>query len=593
MRSNKNVLYSFVNTQTKLLKCNQPFLTALGASSLSEIIGKELKDVFHIFNTEKLHHAVRSCLAHPEQKITIDIEILQGGIQHHFEWIIYAEKKDDKIQGVHLIGRNADMKKQAQQKLIHQATLLSFMEEAVIAIDKEGSVTCWNKAAETLFATLANKAIGTRIQQMSIYDQLKPDLNAIKQSLIRTYSWKGHIHYQKNQTTSILDTSITALRNEENTINGFVAVIRKKEAPISLPYPVNLEHPQLFKEAHQLYSNRALFEMIVEHAPLEAWVTDENGIIQYMNPRYRSSFNCGSDDSGKSIFELFPKEMAETCWKSTHAAIEENRIIESIEKGFKKDGSQGMFRIFKFPLLFGDKKMAGGWCIDVTEQLNLQEQLLLQEKTKQSEIIKSIIETQEKERRDLSIELHDNVNQILSSCKLMLEVAQEDREHMGILIERASQSLQTAIAEIRKISHDLNPSTIEDIGIVEAINELIEKMHLTGKIIIHFTHEGFNQAFDLISEDKIAIYRVVQEQLNNILKHADALKVSIYLKLDFPFVSLRIEDDGKGFDIKKAKRGLGLKNIYHRVEYYRGKMELDTAEGAGCKLDILLNLTRQ
>jgi two-component system sensor histidine kinase UhpB len=174
----------------------------------------------------------------------------------------------------------------------------------------------------------------------------------------------------------------------------------------------------------------------------------------------------------------------------------------------------------------------------------------------------------------------------------MLEVAHENNEHAEALIARSSQSLQTAIMEIRKISHDLNPSTIDDIGIVEAINEMIEKMHLTGKIIIHFIHEGFHGSLSLIYEDKIALYRIVQEQLNNILKHADASNVSINLKLDFPLVHLKIEDDGRGFDATKAKRGLGLKNISHRVEYYRGKMELETEEGAGCRLNILLNLSR-
>jgi hypothetical protein len=119
-----------------------------------------------------------------------------------------------------------------------------------------------------------------------------------------------------------------------------------------------------------------------------------------MNPKYQESFNV-SVDLNKSIFDLFPQEMADSCWRSTKKAIKEERIVETVEKGVKKDGTPGIFRIFKFPLIFGDKKMAGGWCIEVTEQMNLQEQLIFQEKNKKSEIIKSIIETQEKERREL------------------------------------------------------------------------------------------------------------------------------------------------------------------------------------------------
>ena len=590
MRSRKNVLYSFVNPQAKLLKCNQSFLTISGASSVSDILGKEIKDVFQLFQSDKIHDAVNSCLAHPEQKITIEIEVIQNDIQHHFEWIIFAEEVEGTINGVHLVGRNADLKKQAQKHLMQQARLLSFIEEAVIAVDRDLKVIFWNEAASHMHGIAIEDAIGKRINDLVHKEFFKKHSFAVYRKLCFGKSWSSQIVLWNQKETTILEPSITVSKNDQGEISGFIAIIRKMKEP-ALPYLPTSEHPLLFKQAQELYRNRALFEMIVEHSPLEAWVTDENGVIRYMNPKYQESFNV-CVDLNKNIFDLFPKEMADSCWKSTKKAIEENCIVENIEKGFKKDGTPGIFRIFKFPLSFGDKKMAGGWCIEITEQMNLQEQLIFQEKTKKSEIIKSIIETQERERKELSIELHDNVNQILSSCKLMLEVAHENNEHAEALIARSSQSLQTAIMEIRKISHDLNPSTIDDIGIVEAINEMIEKMHLTGKIIIHFIHEGFHGSLSLIYEDKIALYRIVQEQLNNILKHADASNVSINLKLDFPLVHLKIEDDGRGFDATKAKRGLGLKNISHRVEYYRGKMELETEEGAGCRLNILLNLSR-
>ena len=591
MRSKKNVLYSFVNPQAKLLKCNRSFLSISGATSITDIIGKEVKEVFQFFQSDKICDAVNSCLAHPEQKITIEIEVVKNGSHHHFEWIIFAEETDGIINGVHLVGRNADLKKQAQQNLLQQAKLLSFIEEAVIAVDRNLQIISWNEAASKLHGINAENAIGKTIQHIIPYDFSTLNSFSIYRKLSGGQAWNGQVALRHDSGLLLVEPSVTVFKNEDDEITGFIAVIRRKRDPF-LPFFAASEHPLLFKEAQELYRNRALFEMIVEHAPLEAWVTDEDGIIRYMNPKYQESFNV-SVDLNKSIFDLFPQEMADSCWQSTKKAIKEERIVETVEKGVKKDGTPGIFRIFKFPLMFGDKKMAGGWCIEITEQMNLQEKLIFQEKNKKSEIVKSIIETQEKERRELSIELHDNVNQILSSCKLMLEVAQENKEHTEALIARSSDSLQVAITEIRKISHDLNPSTIDDIGIVEAINELIEKMHLTGKIVMQFNHEGFGKSLPLISEDKIAIYRIVQEQLNNIIKHADATQVHIDLKMDFPFVSLKIKDDGRGFDTLRAKRGLGLKNIYHRVEYYRGNMDLVSEVNHGCLLDIKLNLSRE
>ena len=227
---------------------------------------------------------------------------------------------------------------------------------------------------------------------------------------------------------------------------------------------------------------------------------------------------------------------------------------------------------------------------DITEYKQLQEKLILQEESKKRAIVRSIIETQEKERRQLSVELHDNVNQILSSCKLMLEVAKENEDKAPLLTEKSYQSIQLAMAEIRKISHDLNPSAVEDFGLKEAITEMIDKINLSGKIKIVFRFAVTGKKIQLKSEDKIAIYRIVQEQINNIIKHAHAKNVMIDINLKSSIVYLLLEDDGKGFNIKKTNKGIGLKNIYHRVEYYHGTISIDTARNKGCKMSITLNI---
>ena len=227
---------------------------------------------------------------------------------------------------------------------------------------------------------------------------------------------------------------------------------------------------------------------------------------------------------------------------------------------------------------------------DITEYNQLQEKLILQEESKKRAIIRSIIETQEKERRQLSVELHDNVNQILSSCKLMLEVAKDNKDKAPLLTEKSYQSIQLAIAEIRKISHDLNPSSVEDFGLKEAITEMIDKINLSGRLKITFRFSTKGKKLHLKSEDKIAVYRIVQEQLNNIMKHAQARIVLVDLSIKSSVVNLVIEDDGKGFNPKKTNKGIGLKNIHHRVEYYHGSLDIETAQNKGCKMSIVLNI---
>lgn len=227
---------------------------------------------------------------------------------------------------------------------------------------------------------------------------------------------------------------------------------------------------------------------------------------------------------------------------------------------------------------------------DITSQKEMQKKLMNQEKRSKRELIKSIIETQEKERRQLSVELHDNVNQMLASCKLMLEVAKENGSNAKMLTEKTYHSIQTVIDEIRKISHDLNPSAIVDVGLVEAIEQLIEKINLAGKINIRFVPDQRQYKAYLNEDDKIAIFRIVQEQLCNILKHANATVVVIQLEVIKGMVCLSIKDDGVGFDLEKCKKGLGLRNIYNRVEYYGGTIRIHTSEGHGCEMIVTLKI---
>ena len=232
--------------------------------------------------------------------------------------------------------------------------------------------------------------------------------------------------------------------------------------------------------------------------------------------------------------------------------------------------------------------MIGGWAVDITEQKELQRKLVQQEKENKKEMVRSIIETQEKERRKLSVELHDNINQILSSCKLMLEVARENGENAPVLTEKAYQSLQTVISEIRKLSHELNPSAIDDVGLLDAINEMIDKINASEKLTVRFDHDRTDYNDNINQQDKIAVYRIIQEQLSNIIKHAKATEVTIQLTQSGSQLFLEIMDNGIGFDPATVKKGLGLKNISNRVEYYHGKLEISQAKG--CHMRIVLNM---
>jgi signal transduction histidine kinase len=174
----------------------------------------------------------------------------------------------------------------------------------------------------------------------------------------------------------------------------------------------------------------------------------------------------------------------------------------------------------------------------------------------------------------------------------MLEVACDNKEAAATLTKKAHQNIEIAITEIRKLSHQLNPSTLEDIGLDDAIKELVDTINLTGTIKVRYSCVGYKAKAEINVKDKVAIYRIVQEQLTNILKHAKATNIEVTLRFELPKVYIRIKDNGVGFDLSKMKKGLGLKSIQNRIDYYNGSMEIQTTPKKGCILIACIHIDR-
>src|SRR6185312_5200678 len=165
---------------------------------------------------------------------------------------------------------------------------------------------------------------------------------------------------------------------------------------------------------------------------------------------------------------------------------------------------------------------------DVTERIRLEKELALQQKLKQQQLTEVVLGAQERERFELGQELHDNINQILATSKLYLDVAIEEKEPRVELLAKSRKNISMAIEEIRKLSKDLITPSLNDLGLIQSIKELIRSIQMVKKMKIKLTISGVEENA-LLPEQKINVYRIIQEQLNNILKHAQASSVSIEL----------------------------------------------------------------
>ncbi|MBR9788657.1 MAG: histidine kinase [Vibrionaceae bacterium] len=228
--------------------------------------------------------------------------------------------------------------------------------------------------------------------------------------------------------------------------------------------------------------------------------------------------------------------------------------------------------------------------IVLTLAINLHEHRLADKHLK--ELAYKIVMFQEDEKKHLARELHDGINQLLvsSKCHLDLMSYRLEDEKLKQHLDKSQRSLVTAINEVRHISHQLRPSALDDIGLEAALTTLLQDFHSHSGIDIdsHFD----TQKQKLTSEVATTLYRVAQESLNNIEKHAKAKKVTVTLQKMGNILQLLIRDDGVGFVVNQAihRQGIGLRNMQERVEFIGGEFELMSELGLGTEITVLLNL---
>ncbi|HUQ67543.1 MAG TPA: PAS domain S-box protein [Flavitalea sp.] len=206
-------------------------------------------------------------------------------------------------------------------------------------------------------------------------------------------------------------------------------------------------------------------------------------------------------------------------------------------------------------------------------------------------VAQAVVDAQEKERAEIGYELHDNVNQILSTARVFLDLAMNDEKERIKLIAKSASNISNAVNEIRRISRSLVPASLSDLGLILSIEDLIDSIRLSKVIKVEFYHSGDIEKAITV-QGKLMLFRIIQEQITNVIKHAEASQLVIELIVDSGSLSLSITDNGKGFDTEKVKtkNGVGLHNIANRTELFNGKINMVTSPGNGCKLNIIIPL---
>ena len=258
----------------------------------------------------------------------------------------------------------------------------------------------------------------------------------------------------------------------------------------------------------------------------------------------------------------------------------------------KKDGTLIMVDVIADDIIYKDQAARLILANDVTEKLKAEAELSRQFFVRQKLITEATIQAQEKEREEIGKELHDNINQILASTRLYLGLALgSDRETSVEAVIKSREYVDLAINEIRHLSKQLVPPALDQ-ALGSAVKELVNEIQTASGIVIKIEMEKFDE--DLFNGNlKLMLYRIIQEQINNIIKHSHAKKVTIKIETRFDEVNLMIADNGVGFDTNKKAKGIGLRNMASRVGFYNGTMNITSQPGNGCTLEVSIPLEHE
>jgi len=230
----------------------------------------------------------------------------------------------------------------------------------------------------------------------------------------------------------------------------------------------------------------------------------------------------------------------------------------------------------------------------VKKETELQKQQIRElEKDKQLVAVDSMLKGQEDERSRLAKDLHDGLGGLLSGVKFSLRNMKDNLimtpDNMTVF-ERSLDMIDTSIKELRRVAHNMMPEMLTKFGLDEAVKEYCNTVNTTNLLTVKYQSVGMENRVEGSTE--IIVYRIVQELLNNTLKHAAATDVFVQLVREANRLSIVVEDNGKGFDTNliTESKGAGWMNIRSRVDYLKGQLDIHSEPGKGTLVNIEIPL---
>lgn len=408
------------------------------------------------------------------------------------------------------------------------------------------------------------------------------------------YALKARYYNDIGQYRNAISFADKAIRSAETSENQFekaqallqkgIALINLKNYPASIP--VMEEALTLFRaEQDPQRRSHALKYLSESYSQLG----DYQNAYVYAQEYITLKDSINIDEAKKKITEI---EMKYEAAKKETAIIELQKNNELQKASIQQKSTMNMaliggcmFSVLVAGLLYRNYQNKNNllWQKEALHQQQINEM----KKERKIAVMESVLKGQEEERSRLAKDLHDGVGGLLSGVKLSISGMTGNvilSEENAMMFDKVIRQLDQSISELRRVSHNMMPEALLKFGLAETLRNYCDHINFTGKLHVRFQAIGLEGRMDQNSE--IIIYRIFQELLNNVIKHANAQQVLVQLTQENSRFTLTVEDDGKGFDINGSFAGAGLSNIKSRAAYLNGTVDVVSKEGEGTSVHL-------
>lgn len=447
------------------------------------------------------------------------------------------------------------------------------------SVDKNWTVQYWNKAAEKILKVRAADIVGKNLWEV-FADFIPLEFYAVYH---KAFEKNIPLHFQEywgemgawfDVITYYCDNTLSVSFKSSN-------------------WSVDLEHPKTVEQQLQIKTELYKFVTEVTNDSLWEWNLLTNEMF-WIDGGHKRVFGYPIENAliPQNFWEsLIHPEDRTRVLAGLKAVVENSATRWEVEYRFRKTDDLYAWVHDRAHILYenGQACRIVGATRDITERVVLEQTLAAERLEREKEIASTAFGAHEKERAAVGKELLDNVNHVLGAAKLFIEMAKTDALHREALLEGSSNYIAQVMESVRRISKALTPPFIQLMGLVKSIKILTDDV--AAGYPVQFTISDYGMDLKAVGAKlQLDIFRIVQQQVDNILRHANATKASIDLSRQDEEIILFISDNGNGCDLPERRNGPGIKNMISRAKLYNGSVTTLSNPGEGYTLQVIFRL---